>query len=50
MLIPGRVLAEQVSALAAADYDDDLDALLAAVEQGYEESVTHRRPEEILRD
>jgi hypothetical protein len=50
VLIPGRVLAEQVSAMAAADYDDDLDALLAAVEQGYEQSVTNRRPEEILRD
>jgi hypothetical protein len=50
VLIPGRVLAEQVSAITAADYDDDLDALLATIEHGYEQKVTHRRPEEILRD
>jgi hypothetical protein len=50
VLIPGRVLAEQVAAMAAADYDDNLDALLAAVEEEYRKAITHRRPEEILRD
>lgn len=50
VLIAGRVLAEQVIAIAAADYAGDLVALLQAVEQGYEQAVTQRRPEKILRD
>ncbi|MCU7730921.1 restriction endonuclease [Actinoplanes sp. KI2] len=50
VLIAGLVLAEQVIAIAAADYAGDLDALLGAVEQDYEQAVTQRRPEEILRD
>lgn len=48
MLIPGRVLAEQVAVMAAADYAGDVDALLEAVMRDDEDAVTHRRPEEIL--
>jgi hypothetical protein len=50
LLIAGRVLAKQAIAIAAADCFGELDVLLHAVEQGYQQSVTHRRPEEILRD
>lgn len=50
VLVPGRVLTEQVSAIIAADYDDDLEAFLSDIEAGYEQDVTYRRPEEILWD
>ncbi|WP_020579907.1 restriction endonuclease [Actinopolymorpha alba] len=48
VLVPGRILVEQVLRLAAADYGADLDALLADVLEGYPAAVTHRRPEEVL--
>ncbi len=50
VLVSGRTLIDQVLKMAAADYDGDLDALLQAIAAGYEASVTHRRPEEILFD
>ncbi|MEQ4209646.1 restriction endonuclease [Actinopolymorpha sp. B9G3] len=48
VLVPGRVLVDQVLRIAAADYSGDLDGLLADVISGYEAAITHRRPEEIL--
>lgn len=48
VLVPGRVLAEQVLRMAASDFGGDLDALLASVLGGYEDAITQRRPEEIL--
>jgi hypothetical protein len=48
VLVPGRILVEQVLSIAAADYADDLDALLKDVEENYAKAIAYRRPEEIL--
>lgn len=48
VLVDGKTLAEQVHQMAAADYDDDLDALLASVIADYDIAITYRRPDEIL--
>jgi hypothetical protein len=48
VLVPGRVLVEQVVRMAAADYAGNVAALLNAIAEDYETAVTHRRPDEIL--
>jgi hypothetical protein len=48
VLVNGRTLVDHVVRMAAADHNDDLDALLSAITGGYDIAVTHRRPEEIL--
>jgi restriction endonuclease Mrr len=48
LLIPGRVLAEQVLRMAVIDFDGDVDKLLVSIAGGYGEAITQRRPEEIL--
>ena len=48
VLIPGRVLAEQVIRMAVTDFGGDLEKLLASIAGGYGEAITQRRPEEIL--
>lgn len=48
VLIPGRVLAEEVRRLAAAGFDGDVQALLNMITKEYAELVTSRRPEEIM--
>lgn len=48
VLIPGRALAEEVTRMAAASFDGDIEALLTMIADEYSELVTSRRPEEIL--
>ncbi len=48
VLVDGKNLVEQVQRIVAADYDGDIDALLTSVETDYAETITYRRPEEIL--
>ncbi|GAB3428306.1 restriction endonuclease [Flindersiella endophytica] len=48
VLVDGKTLAEQVRRMAAADHNDDLDALLHSVTADYDIAITNRRPDEIL--
>jgi len=48
VLIDGRTLSEEVTRMAAASFDGDIDQLLESSVTGYEGSITQRRPEEIL--
>ena len=48
VLISGGLLASEVLRLAELAYEGDVQATLDAASAGYEQDVTHRRPEEIL--
>jgi hypothetical protein len=48
VMIDGRMVAEQVAAMAATDHSGDVDALLDTVSNDYANAVTYRQPEEIL--
>ncbi|MDQ1248376.1 MAG: hypothetical protein QG597_2748 [Actinomycetota bacterium] len=48
VLVSGRALAEEVLRMAAASFNGDLRVMLEALVGEYPESVTQRRPEEIL--
>jgi hypothetical protein len=48
VLIPAAELVDHVRRIAAADFDGDVRALLLNVANDYAESVTYRRPEEVL--
>lgn len=48
VLISGGLLAQEVIKLAELAFNGDVEAALAAASAGYENDVTHRRPEEIL--
>jgi len=48
VLVSGRLLAQEVLKLAERTFDGDVEAALSAASSGYEQEVTHRRPEEIL--
>lgn len=48
VLIGAELLAREVIRLAELSFNGDVPAALAAASAGYEDAVTHRRPEEIL--
>jgi len=48
VLVAGQDLAEHVLQIAARDFDGSLESLLASVINEYPESITSRRPEEVL--
>lgn len=48
VLVSGGLLAQEVLKLAERTFDGDVEAALTAASSGYEQDVTHRRPEEIL--
>lgn len=48
LLVPGRVVAEQVRLLAEESHAGNLGAFLTEVSAGYEDAIKSRRPEEIL--
>lgn len=48
VLVDGKTLAEQVLRMAAADHGGDVGAVLESVAEEFKDSITSRRPEEIL--
>ena len=48
VLVPGRLLVNEVRRLAELAHEGDVRAALEAASSSYSEAVTHRRPEEIL--
>lgn len=48
VLIAGRTLTETVLRIASASYGGSIEALLQSTADQYAESVTHRRPEEVI--
>ena len=48
VLIAGGTLAETVRRMAQASYGGDLQALLRSTADDYADSITHRRPEEVI--